>query len=62
MKKQLLIAAAFTVLCPLAGNVQAQTDATWLDMGNLHGTIGLRLWRTEWQSWFTNDRYVKARG
>jgi|SRR5688572_21099845 len=58
MKKQLLMAAAFTVLCPLAGTAQAQQSDNWMD--DVHGTVGLRLWRTEWQSWFTNDRYVKA--
>ena len=57
MKKPFLIAAALAFLCPLAGNAQAQSDG-W--MGDVHGTVGLRLWRTEWTSWFTDDRYLKA--
>src|SRR5687768_12196303 len=58
MKKQLLMAAALTVLCPFAGTVQAQQSDSW--MGDIHGTIGLRVWRTDWQSWFGGDRYVEA--
>jgi hypothetical protein len=58
MKKQLLIAAAFTVICPFAGNVQAQQSGL---MDDVHGTIGLRLWRTEWTSWFgSNQSYLAA--
>ncbi len=61
MKKPLVIVAALAALSPLASNAQAQsTDSTWMDMGDLHGTIGVRLWRTEWTSWFSDDRYIKA--
>lgn len=57
MKKQFLVAAALTALFPLAGN--AQQSGSW-DMGDVHGTIGLRLWSTEWTSWFPVEKYVKA--
>jgi len=57
-KKQILVAAAFTVLCPLAGNVQAQQADSF--MGDVHGTIGLRLWRTEWTSWFGANQYITS--
>jgi len=30
-------------------DLQRQADSF---MGDVHGTIGLRLWRTEWTSWF----------
>lgn len=66
MRKNLFIAAAIAALSPLASHAQQSQETNWLDMGEVHGTVGLRLMGMDWTSWFTTNgtpvavEYLKA--
>jgi hypothetical protein len=62
MRKQILVVALAAALSPLATHAQAQSsDSTWMpDMSEVHGTIGLRLWRTDWSTWYDVYEYHHA--
>jgi hypothetical protein len=54
MKKQLALFAFAAAVLPTAA--QAQVDPGWVDWKEVHATLGVRFWRTDWTTWY--DPYV----
>jgi len=60
MKKQLALfaLAAAAVLLPSAA--RAQLDPGWMDWKEVHTTVGVRFWHTEWTTWYDTNVYRPA--
>ena len=59
MKMHLIVAAAVAVLSPLAAHAQS-SDSGMFDFKDVHGTIGVRLWRSDWSTWYDVYEYRHA--
>ena len=62
MRKHLAVAATLAILSPVANAQSPDSGSGMFDFKDLHGTVGVRFWRTDWSTWFgvTRPQYVNA--